>query len=145
MLNKALLTVSVALFALLSIIPTSARIVGFSAPTKVLYPRERFHITFHTAIWIIDVHEYYAVFGIAAQPTANEGLGELLGQGYDLVAHGHGASGAGSFSVELQIPPTLSPPHKSTKYLLTSAVLITAGLPNGVTVDYYTANITISP
>ena len=160
MLNKILITIAVVLFALLT--SASARIVGFSAPTKVLHPGEHFDVTFRTAPWIINVDEYYAVFGIAAQPVKNEGLGTLLGKGYDLVAHGHSESGAGSFKVPLQIPKQLSVPRKPTKYLLKSAVLITvrvmpwlvrgnensllgqAGLPNGVTVDYYSANITIS-
>ena len=123
MFNKILITIAAVFFA---VTPASARITGFSAPTKVLHPGERFNVTFHTVPWIIDVDEYYAVFGIAVQPVTNEGLGTLLGKGYDIVTHGHSESGLGSFNVLLQIPKNLSPPpRKKTKYLLTSAVLIT--------------------
>lgn len=126
MLNKVLITITAVLFALLSVVPSaSARIAGISAPTKVLHPGERFEVTFRTVPWIINVDEYYAVFGIAVQPVTNEGLGTLLGKGYDLVTHGHSESGLGSFKVPLQIPKNLSPPHENTKYLLKSAVLIT--------------------
>lgn len=172
MLNKILITIAAIFFALLSsvVTPVSARIGGISVPTKVLHPGEHFNVTFHTVEWIINVDEYYAVFGIAVQPVTNGGLGTLLGKGYDLVAHGHSESGPGSFNVLLQILKNLSPPpRKKTKYLLTLAVLITvrsgrlisskevqtylviaalcmqAGLTNGVNVDYYKANITISP
>ena len=125
MLNKALITIAAVIFALLSVVPTSARIVGFSGPTKVLHPGESFHVTFRTSNWIINVEEYYAVFGITPQPTTSSNLGTLLGHGYDLVAHGHSISGLGSFDVPLQIPKNLSPPpHKKTKYRLNSAVLI---------------------
>ena len=127
MSNKALITIAAVIFAVLSVVPASARIVGFSGPTKVLHPGERFHVTFHTGDWPINVEEYYAVFGITPQPTAGGNLGILLGHGYDLVAHGHSISGFGSFDVSLQIPKDLPPPlasHKTTKYLLTSVVLI---------------------
>lgn len=133
MLNKVLITITALLFALLSVVPASARIVGFSAPTKVLHPGDHFEVTFRTSNWIINVEEYYAVFGVEQEPVTNGGLGTLLGNGYDLVAHGHSNSGTGSFKVPLQIPKNFKPPHKNTKYQLNSAVLITVranlGLP----------------
>jgi hypothetical protein len=126
MLNKTLITITALLFALLSVVPASAKIVGISATTKVLYPGEYFEVTFHTSDWIINVEEYYAVFGIEPEPatTGDLGLGTVLGNGYDLVAHGHAISGVGSFNVQLEIPKNFKPPHKSTKYQLKTAVLI---------------------
>lgn len=165
MLNKILITITALLLALLSGIPASAKIVGFSAPTNVLHPGDHFDVTFRTSDWIINVQDYYALFGIEQEPVANEGLGTLLGNGYDLVTHDHSITGAGTFKVPLQIPKNLEPPHKNTKYQLKTAFMsavrenlgsskglsahrchiLQAGLPNGVTVNDYTATITISP
>jgi hypothetical protein len=84
-------------FALLSsvVTPASARIARISVRTKVLRPGERLNITFRTALWIINVGEYYATFGIAVQPVTNEGLGTLLGKGHGPVTHDHSESGLG--------------------------------------------------
>ena len=125
MLNKFLITIAaVILAALLSVVPASAKIVGISVPNRPVHPGDHFPVTFHTSNWIINVEAYYVVFGIEAEPATNGGLGQLLGNGYDLVAHGHG-SGPSSFDVVLQIPKSLKLPHNKAKYRLTAAILIT--------------------
>ena len=125
MLNKLLITIAAVIFALLSVVPASAKIGSISVPNRPIHPGDHFQVTFHTTNWIINVDEYYVVFGIELEPATHGGLEQLLGTGYDLVAHGHSNSGVGSFDVPLQIPKSLKPPHNKAKYRLTAAVFIT--------------------
>lgn len=132
MLSKVFITLTALFFALLSVVPASARIVSISGPKGVLHPGEHFEVTFHTAKpFKKNIEEYYAVFGIEEEPTKDKGLGILLGNGYDLVANGHSESGFGSFKVSLKVPKDLKlHHHRKTKFQLKAAVLFTvrAGL-----------------
>jgi len=143
MLNKVFIAIAAVLLAFLSAVPTSAKIVAISAPKHTLHPGDHFDVTFQTEDWIINVDEYYVIFGIEPQPAKFGGLEELLGTGYDIVAHGHSVTGHGHYNVPLRIPKTIKPSHK-TEYLLTAAVFITAGAVNGASINEYTTNITIS-
>jgi len=144
MLNKFLITITAIIFALLSVVPASAKIVSISATNRPISPGDHFSVTLHTAKSFDNVEEYYVVFGIEAEPAKSGGLGQLLGNGYDLVAHGHSTSGGGSFDVVLQIPKSLKPLHNKAKYRLTAAVFLTSGKVNDASVNEFKTDITIS-
>lgn len=120
-----LYTILTAFFGLLISIPlpVSAKIVGFSAPTTVIRPGHNFQATFRTTNWIINNEQYYAIFGITIGTSDSQGMGLVLGDGYDIASHGHKTSGLGAFNVTLQIPAEFQPPAPNTKYVLRTAVL----------------------
>jgi hypothetical protein len=103
-------------------LPSSARIVGFSAPTRTLNPGQHVTVNFTTSNWIDQNIQYYAAFGL--QPIG-EWYGDQLGEyeigGYDLVANGHSGTGYGSFSVLIKLPSYLVP-EKRTPYGLNTLV-----------------------
>lgn len=158
-------TIILLMLAFVGVIPAEAKIVGFSAPTTVIKPGHDFKVTFRTTDWIINNEQYYAIFGITIGTSDSQGMGLVLGDGYGIAQHGHKSTGVGAFDVTLQIPAGFKPPARNTKYVLRTAVLGTvskyykhlvktlaaechlrpqAGITEGATLDFLTANITVA-
>jgi hypothetical protein len=108
--------------ALFHALPSSAIIVGFSAPTRTLNPGQHVTVNFTTSDTLDQNIQYYAAFGL--QPIG-EWFGPQLGEyeigGYDLVTSGHSVTGVGSFGVLIKLPSYIVP-EKTTPYALNTLV-----------------------
>lgn len=119
MLSKLITTFSVLAIALLSAAPSTARIVGLTAPSTVA-SGDTIDVTFRTASFSENNLQYYVIFGLA--PPDYDGLNYLLGTGYDLVTNGHSSTGSGSFDVPVTVPAEFKPSSPGAEYTLKAVV-----------------------
>ena len=112
-----------AFFSSTLIQPASAHITGISAPKTPLNPGDSFNATFHTAGFIENNLEYYAICGLAPLTLPEFALWELLGTGYNLVTNGRSRTGSGAFNIPLTIPMGFTPSGSDAVYRLTVAVV----------------------
>jgi len=131
-------------------VSTQAIITAISVPNGELHAGKKFIVTIHTEGHIINNDQFYTIFGLLFIPKnvkyGSGVMGDLIGNGYDLVEHKHSETGHGAFNVTLTLPKDFhTETGKRTKYTLTTSTLSTAGIVNGANIIYLTETVYVTP